>query len=493
MIKAHNIYYSHGLKPLFDGASFSVGAGEKVGLVGPNGAGKSTLFGLLSKKDYPDGGTLHIEADVELVPQEVKKDILMDQSESIRNYLDKERTHQDFELKEILNGLELSELSLESSPIKLSGGQKTKLAIARALIHQPEILLLDEPTNFLDIKGKQWVMNFLSNYPKTLIVVSHDLELLDKYINKVLAINTFTKKIDEYTGNYSKYLKLKAEQEALTKRHIVTEQKHIKQMEEGLKKMERFTSKKGVRQRTLLKKRIAKIKENLPAMPQELRTIKVKFPDPPWVGEVPLIVKHISKKFGNKQVLSDVSLSIHRGERVALVGANGAGKSTFIKIIMDLLEADSGEIIRDEKLKIGYYSQEFETFDFDKTLLETMQSRCDLGENITRPLLARFLFPGQKVFQKVDSLSGGEKTRLSIALLLVQQCNLLILDEPTTYLDVLSQRIILEALKSYTGAILIVSHTEDFIKELNPSRALLLPKNEVVIWSKEYIPLVNEV
>jgi ATP-binding cassette subfamily F protein 3 len=219
-------------------------------------------------------------------------------------------------------------------------------------------------------------------------------------------------------------------------------------------------------------------------MPPEARKIKVKLPEPAWVGEMPIMAEHLCKSYGSKKVLTNVSFDIRRGERIALIGPNGAGKSTLIKILMDKLIADEGEIIRDEKLNIGYYSQEFESFDFDKTLYETVKDKCGLPEGIIRAQLGRFLFSGERVFQKVGSLSGGEKTRLSIALLLVQNFNLLILDEPTTYLDVLSQRLILEALKVYKGAMIIVSHTPEFIEELAPERKFFLPENKMILVSK---------
>lgn len=369
MIKVTNLHYSHGLNPIYEGVSFSVGRGMKVGLVGPNGAGKSTLFNILSKTDLPDKGTITVEASVELIPQEVKHDIVTNKTTTVREFLNSDNTHTDFELTQILRGLELNAIKLDDAAILLSGGQKTKLAIARALIKQPDILLLDEPTNFLDIKGKQWVMNFLSTYPKTLILISHDLKLMDTYIDKVLVINTHTKKIEEYKGTYSMYLRLKKERDEMEKRRIITEQKHIKQMEKGLEKMARYTSEKGVRQRTNLKHRIAKLKETLPSLPSEIRTIKVRFPDPFRSGEIPLMAKNISKSFGENQVLKNISFSIQRSERVALIGPNGVGKSTLIKILVGMLKSDTGEIINDEHLKVGYYSQEFENFNFDKTLM----------------------------------------------------------------------------------------------------------------------------
>lgn len=493
MIKATKFSYMYTDVPIFDEASFSVGKGMKVGVVGQNGAGKSTLFNLIAKKDNVDSGTIVIEGSVALVPQEVKRDPELEKANSIKEYIDPQHKKEEFELLTMLRGLELGELDLGVVPRKLSGGQKTKLALARALILEPDILLLDEPTNFMDIQGKQWMMNFLSTYAKTLLLISHDLKLMDHAIDKVIFLNPWTKKTEEFSGNYSKFQELKKEQEERLKRQIITEQKHLKRMKESLIKMARYSSDKGVRQRTQLKKRIQRIEESLPDLPREVRSIKLKLPEPTWIGELPIRLHSISKSFGEKNVLENVSFSVRRHDRIALIGPNGAGKSTLIKILVGLLQPDAGEIIKDETLRIGYYSQEFETFDMSQTLIDTVRKASTLEDRIIRPLLGRFLFSGNKVFQKVETLSGGEKTRLAIALLLVNNYNLLVLDEPTTYLDVLSQRVILEALKEYKGTLLLVSHTEDFIKELQPTKALLLPQNRFAPWSEELLGKVAEI
>lgn len=486
MISVKDLDYAYGKEPIYSGVSFYIDKNQKVGLVGANGSGKSTLFKLFTGEESPDEGTIKIDGKVMLVPQEVKRDPDMESAKTIREYLlgksadakamaDKE----DYELLRIVSKLELAQFGLDSPPANMSGGQRTKLAIARALVAEPEVLLLDEPTNFLDTEGKKWVMNFLGRYPNTLVVVSHDLNLLDSKIDKILEVNLQTKKIDEYAGNYSDYVKLKEEKDALLVRQIHVQERHIVKMKEGLLKMAHVKSEKGVRQRLQLEKRVAEMEENLPEMPMEARKIKVKLPEPAWIGSMPIIAEHIFKSYGSKKVLTDVNFDIMRGEKIALMGPNGAGKSTLIKIIMGTLDADEGEIVRDDKLKIGYYSQEFETFDFEKTLLQTLKEKTELTEQVTRAMLGRFLFTGDRVFQKVGSLSGGEKTRLSIALLLVQNFNLLILDEPTTYLDVLSQRLILEAIKLYKGAMIIVSHTPEFIEELKPERKFFLPENKM--------------
>lgn len=481
MISVRNLSYSYGHNPIFASADFFLGKGQKAGLVGANGSGKSTLFKLITGEELPDEGKIDVSGQILSVPQEVKRDPVMENAITIRDYLDPKNQKEDYELLRIMSRLELAQLSLDGPPTCLSGGQKTKLAITRALVQEPAILLLDEPTNFLDTEGKKWVMNFLGRYPHTLIVVSHDLNLLDAKINKILEVNLQTHKIDEYAGNYSDYVKLKGEKDELLVRQIHVQEQHITRMKKGYIKMAHVRSEKAVRQKLQLLKRIEQMEESLPDMPAVAKRIKIKLPELSWVGGVPLMAQHISKSYGSKKVLENIDFDIKRGERIALIGQNGAGKSTLIKILMDRLDADEGEIVRDEKLTIGYYSQEFETFDMDQTLFDTVKSKCQLPEGPIRSMLGRFLFSGDKVFQKIGSLSGGEKTRLSIALLLVQNFNLLILDEPTTYLDVLSQRLILEALKMYQGAMLIVSHTPEFIEELKPSRKFYLPENKMVL------------
>jgi ATP-binding cassette, subfamily F, member 3 len=484
MIKVENMSFSYPFGTVFDAVSFSVGKGFTAGLVGPNGAGKSTLLKLLLGEEFSGSGKVEVTGSIGYVPQEIKHDPVMEQSGSVKEYIDPEEKKDDLELYSMMQGLEL-DVALIEKPQHLSGGQKTKLAILRALVMEPAILLLDEPTNFLDIAGKKWLMTFLQTYPHTLLMISHDLPLLDASINKVIAINPLNKKIEEYKGNYSTFVKLQKEHEALLKRKIINEQKHIKQMELGLQRMARYTSKKGVRQRTVLKRRVEKLKANLPELPKEIRSITVSLPEVTSTGEIPIKAEHITKIYADEMILADVSLTVYRNERVAIIGPNGVGKSTFIKTILGQVVPDAGEVTIDNSVSIGYYSQEFETFDFAKTVLETAEEQGDLRTDKIRPFLAKFNFTNSRLKQKISTLSGGEKTRLSIALLMMKSNNVLILDEPTTYLDVLSQRVILEALKEYKGAMIFVSHTEEFVSELRPNRVLLLPENKVTYWIPE--------
>jgi len=411
---------------------------------------------------------------------------------TVKDYVDPNGAHFDHELKKLFFGLQL-DVGLSDNPNNLSGGQKTKLALARALLAKPDMLLLDEPTNFMDLAGKKWVMDFLTNYQGIVIVVSHDLKLLDRVIDKVFAINPATKTIDEYKGNYTAYLKLCKEKERLLTRQILIKQKHIKQMEEGLRKMARFSSKKGVRKKTMQRRKVEKEKLELPDLPSEVRVIKINLPEPAKVEELPIRAINISKSFDGLEVLKNINLTIIRGERIAFIGPNGSGKSTFIKILMGIESADGGEVIGSPQLKIGYYSQEFETFDFQKRVLDTFTERTSRNDDFARAFLGRYMFLGDKVFQRIETLSGGEKTRLSIAILTGCDNNLLILDEPTTYLDVMSQKVILEALKDYKGSMIIVSHTTEFVKELCPHKALLFPEEKVVFWDNELLEKVEEI
>jgi len=481
MILAKNITYGYSRLTVYNDSSFSIQSGETVALVGPNGAGKSTLFKLLMREDHVSEGHLEIRGKVGYVPQEIKHDPILEEALDMRSYIDPETKKEDWELMVMLHSLEVN-ADLEVRPRTLSGGQRTKLALLRAILAEPDILLLDEPTNFLDTEGKKWIMEFLSEYPNTLIVISHDINLLDNHIDKVLAINPHTKKIEEYRGNYSKYVKVKGNLDEALKKRVENDEREIKRMKRSLQTMARMSSEKGARARANVQTRIDRMKDALPELPPEIRHIKFTLPDPIHTSEIPISAKNISKTYGEEKILDDVTFSIHRGERIALYGPNGAGKSTFIKILMGRLQPDTGEVIKDESLHIGYYSQEFETFDFGMTILETVEAQCDLPMTQIRPILSKFNFLRERIYQTIGSLSGGEKTRLSIALLMLQNYNLLILDEPTTYLDMQSQKIILEALKTYKGAMLFVSHTEEFVEGLKPSRVLRLPENKILHW-----------
>ncbi len=486
MLQVIDLAFGYGEKPLYEGVNFRVSKGQKVGLVGPNGSGKSTILSIIRGEEHGFTGKVKLEGTISLVPQEIKHDAVMEASKNVRDYVDPVTLFADYEIHKMFKGLELSIL-LSHDPKTLSGGQKTKLALARALFQNPDILLLDEPTNFMDVSGKKWVMKFLSEYSGAVIVISHDLELMDTAIDKILAVTPYNGKIEEYKGNYSDYQRLKADKEQNLKKELEIKQRHLKRTEE------RYNNSRAVATKSILRRKVEREREGLPEVPQELKKISIRLPEPKRIGEVPIKTIEVKKSYGDLEVLRGVDFTILRGERIALIGSNGTGKSTFIKILMDMIKPDSGDVYRNDELSIGYYSQEFETFDFNKSVMDTFCEATKMNEGMARSFLGKFMFAGDKQLQRVGSLSGGEKTRLSIACLTGKDNNLLILDEPTTYLDVMSQRIILEALKEYKGTMIIVSHAPEFMKELKPTKAFLFPEQSMKYWDDELLDRIVEV
>ncbi|PIR98900.1 hypothetical protein COT87_02415 [Candidatus Collierbacteria bacterium CG10_big_fil_rev_8_21_14_0_10_44_9] len=485
-IRATDLSFSYGEKPLLVEASFRIEDEQKVGLVGENGTGKSTLLKLFRGEEYPDDGKLEINGTMELVPQEVKRDPILDKAVSVMEYVNPEGEIPEHKLRKLFAGLGIGEIDLESKPQNYSGGVKTKLALARALFKEPDILLLDEPTNFMDLEGKRWVMGMLAQYPKTLILISHDLSLMDKAIDRVIYINKHKHIIEEYRGNYSQYKRLQKEAEIRFKKEVVGQQKVIKKLEHAIKVI-------GVDARIVMQRRIARLKEVLPELPPEVRSIKIQLPEPARSGDILITARNIAKSYGELSVIKNLNFAIRRGEKIAMLGANGVGKSTLIKLLIGELKPDNGVVEWNPMNKLGYYSQEFENFDMEMSVLKLFEEKCHRMESFCRPFLGKFNFPSSKVHQKVGTLSGGEKTRLAIAMLCSTDANLLILDEPTTYLDIMSQRVILEALKTYKGTMIIVSHTEEFIKELKPDKVFLMPEARMDFWIENYGERIGEI
>ena len=485
-IRATDLSFSYGEKPLLIEVNFRIEDGQKVGLVGENGTGKSTLLKLFRGEEYPDDGKLEINGTMELVPQEVKRDPILDKAVSVMEYVNPDGEVPGHKLRKLFAGLGIGEIDLASKPQSYSGGVKTKFALARAILKEPDILLLDEPTNFMDHEGKAWVMGLLAQYPKTLILISHDLEFMDKAIDRVIYMNKNTHKIEEYKGNYSKYLKLQKEAQQLFAKQVKGQQRYINQLEHAIKVV-------GVKTRIVMQRKIARLKAVLPELPPEVRSIKIQLPEPVRSGEVLITARGISKSFGPLTVMKELNFAIRRGERIALLGPNGVGKSTLIKLLIGELTPDSGVVEWNPMNKLGYYSQEFDDFDMEKSVLQLFMDKCERMESFCRPFLGKFNFLANKVHQKVGTLSGGEKTRLAIAMLCSTDANLLVLDEPTTYLDVLSQRVILDALKAYRGTMIIVSHTEEFVNELKPDKVFLMPEGKLDFWTLDYTERVGEI
>jgi ATP-binding cassette subfamily F protein 3 len=362
---------------------------------------------------------------------------------------------------------------------ELSGGQKIKVEIIRILCEQPDMLILDEPTNFLDIPSAEWLMNYLLSYPKAVIIVSHDLRLMNRSLDKIVYVNERTNGIEIFKGNYEQFLKLKSLQDAWLAKQITKEERKAKRLFESAQKI-------SARKKDAEKKRAAKRFEQVKVIKEDIKkkqallvkSKKMRFnlPKIQTSSRNVLEVSNVSKEYiKGVPVLKDISFNVERGEKIAIIGKNGVGKTTLLKILAGKLEKDKGDVKWGGNTSVGYYSQEYEDLDYEKTVFEnfTIPTLNDLEK---RKFLGNFLLSGDMVMQKVKTLSGGEKTRLTLANIFARDFNVLLLDEPTTYLDPDSQKILLNVLREYKGTILIVSHEPVFVKELDIDKVLLMPE-----------------
>jgi ATPase subunit of ABC transporter with duplicated ATPase domains len=519
-----------------DEVSFTLGTGQKAALVGVNGVGKSTLQKTIVGLVEADKGRVTTPKHVGYLPQEIMMDVSLPVDgtvgeyvlSSLNGYHDLKRAidttlermtlangeeldalvHKFGGLEDRFSGagyyavehkalrliahLGLSEVELDRSMHTLSGGEKTRLALARLLLSKPDLLLLDEPTNFLDVEATAWFMGFLASYENSVLIVSHDVGVLDASIDKVLYLNEFTKKIDEYTGTYSEYKVLRAQHEQMAQQTFKRKQKEIKRLQERADWLMGGGRSKGMHRRGhAMSRRVARLEKSLPNIPRHSREIVFRFPLSKRSGREVLQVAGLKKRYDGSPVFSDLDLTVERGERVIIVGLNGAGKTTLLRIVAGLLQPDEGNIRLGHNVDMGYYAQECDLLDMDRSVLEELrQVGVGLGEKRLRSILGGFLFPGDRVDQKTAYLSGGEKTRLSLAKLVVGGHNLLLLDEPTTYLDAASEALLLAALREYNGTLVIVSHNAGFVSELRPDTALIMPDGLAVPYDDDLLDLV---
>jgi ATPase subunit of ABC transporter with duplicated ATPase domains len=408
------------------------------------------------------------------------------------------------EIAVLLQGLGLGDVELERPVQALSGGQKTRLALARVLFAAPELLLLDEPTNHLDGPATLWLMDYLARFPGAVVLVSHDLALLDRAITRVLHLDAAAHALTAYTGNYSSYLRQRtmAEQQALAQAE--RQQAKIAQLREQADWM-RGKTKKVARRAKVLDHRIERLREELPdpaTLPRRERALALELPLARPSGRIVFTAERLTKSFGGPPVLPDLSFQVERGQRLVVIGRNGAGKTTLLRILAGLAEPTRGRITRGDRVDIGYYAQEHESLHSGLTLLEElrvaaseMPHRAGLppSDAHLRTLLGRFLFSGSQAFQKVGTLSGGEKTRLALARLVLGGFNTLLLDEPTNNLDPISRDRVRDALASYAGTLVIVSHDTAFVEALQPDLALLLPMGKVRYFEPAHLALVAKV
>jgi ATP-binding cassette subfamily F protein 3 len=408
------------------------------------------------------------------------------------------------EIIKLLRGLGLADMDLERPVEKLSGGQKTRLALARVLFAAPDLLLLDEPTNHLDGPATRWLMGYLANFEGAVVLVSHDLVLLDRAITRILHLDALSRTLTAYTGNYTSYQRQRAQAEQHAAAEAERKRETIAQLQEQANWM-RGKTEKMARRAKVFDHMIERIREEMPdpaTLPRKERALKLELPIARQSGHLVLRVERLSKIYNGPPVLNNLSFEIERGQRLVIIGRNGAGKTTLLRILSGLTPPTQGQIHTGHQVDLGYYAQEHESLHPKLTLLEELREaasemphRTGLppNEGQLRALLGRFLFSGEQAFQKVGSLSGGEKTRLALARLMLGGYNTLLLDEPTNNLDPISRDRVRQALESYRGTLIIVSHDTEFVEALQPDLALQLPLGEIRYFDNELLAMVAKV
>jgi ATPase subunit of ABC transporter with duplicated ATPase domains len=372
----------------------------------------------------------------------------------------------------------------------LSGGQRRRVELARILFAQAETLLLDEPTNHLDADSIVWLRDFVKSYAGGVIMISHDVNLLEETVTRVFHLDANRAEIDVYNVGWKAYLTQRETDERRRKRERSNAEKKATQLVDQANKMRAKATKATAAQQML--KRAEKLMASLEDERASDRVAKIAFPTPAPCGKTPLMAKELSKSYGSLEIFTDVDLAIDRGSRVVVLGLNGAGKTTLLRVLSGIEKSDTGEVIDGHGLKLGYYAQEHETLDVNRTVLENMKSAApDLNETQARSVLGSFLFTGDDADKPARVLSGGEKTRLALATLVVSAANVLLLDEPTNNLDPASRTEVLNAIRSYAGAIVLVTHDEGAVEALEPERVLLLPDGVEDLWTNEYADLVS--
>jgi ATPase subunit of ABC transporter with duplicated ATPase domains len=390
----------------------------------------------------------------------------------------------------IASNLGIEERILSQALKTLSGGQRRRIELARILFSDAQTMLLDEPTNHLDADSVVWLRDFLRAYQGGLIVISHDVDLVETTVNRVFYLDANRQKIDIYNMGWRSYQKQREADEERRKRERANAEKKAASLSLQAAKFGAKATKAVAAQQ--MQRRAQRLLSELEDVGQVDRVAKIRFPDPAPCGKTPLMAHGLSKSYGSLEIFAAVDLAIDRGSKVVIIGLNGAGKTTLLRILAGVDKADTGVIEPGHGLKIGYYAQEHETLDVSKTVLENMQSAAPhLGDVEARKVLGSFLFTGDDVGKKAGVLSGGEKTRLALASLVVSSANVLLLDEPTNNLDPASRKEILGALASFTGAVVLVSHDEGAVLALNPERVLILPDGTEDHWSDQYADLIS--
>ena len=530
MLVVRDVEVRVGARLLLEKASFQIAAGDKIGLVGRNGAGKTTLTKLLAGGGQPAAGTINSTGSVGYLPQDPRTgdtDVLakdrilsargLDTVLTRMHRTEEEMASTDDAVREkamdrysrveaqlvaaggyaaeaeaarIAANLGLPDRVLGQPLRTLSGGQRRRVELARILFSDAETMLLDEPTNHLDADSVAWLRSYLINYSGGLLVISHDTELLGETVNKVFHLDANRSVIDIYAMNWKRYLQQRATDEERRRRERKNAERKADRLRTQAEKMGAKAT-KAVAAKNMAR-RADRLLAGLEAERVQDRVAKIKLPEPAPCGRTPLTASGLSKSYGSLEVFAGVDLAIDRGSRVVILGLNGAGKTTLLRILAGLGEPDTGEVHPGHGLKLGYYAQEHETLDTERSVLANMKTAApDLNETDARKVLGSFLFSGDDVEKPAAVLSGGEKTRLALATLVVSSANVLLLDEPTNNLDPASREEILAAIHTYAGAIVLVTHDEGAVEALEPDRVLVLPDGTEDLWTADYAELIT--
>ncbi|MCV2393345.1 ATP-binding cassette domain-containing protein [Actinotalea sp. M2MS4P-6] len=529
MITAHDVELRVGARVLLHASSFRIAAGDRIGLVGRNGAGKTTLTKALAGQGQVTAGRVVLGGDVGYLPQDPRTGDLqvtaLDRILSVRGLDHIVRSMRETEgrmasaddgtrdeamaryarlearftaaggyaaeseASRIAANLGLPERVLAQQLGTLSGGQRRRVELARILFSGAQTLLLDEPTNHLDADSIAWLRDFLAVYPGGLLVISHDVGLVRTVVNKVFHLDANRAELDQYNLGWDAYLLQRETDERRRKRERANAEKKAAALMAQADKMRAKATKAVAAQN--MARRAERLLSGLESERQSDKVAHLRFPEPAACGRTPLTATGLSKSYGSLEVFTDVDLAVDRGSRVVVLGLNGAGKTTLLRLLAGIERPDTGEVQPGHGLKLGYYAQEHETLDSSVTVVENLRHAApDLTDTQVRSVLGSFLFSGDDADKPTSVLSGGEKTRLALATLVVSSANVLLLDEPTNNLDPASRAEVLGALHQYTGAVVMVTHDEGAVSALGPERVVLLPDGDEDLWSDDYADLI---
>ncbi|MGI3783992.1 MAG: ABC-F family ATP-binding cassette domain-containing protein [Janthinobacterium lividum] len=530
MLVAKDLQVRAGARLLVDGASFQIADGDKVGLVGRNGAGKTTLTRILSGETAPAAGSVTRTGEVGYLAQDPRTgdpevlarnrilsargldtalirlekaglamasddDAERDKAMAAYARAEAELTAgggyaAEAEAARISANLGLPQRVLDQPLRTLSGGQRRRVELARILFSGAQTMLLDEPTNHLDADSISWLRTFLAGHNGGLLVISHDVGLLEATVNKVFHLDANRAEMDVYAMGWKRYLQQRETDEKRRRRERQNAERKADTLMLQADKMRAKATKATAAQN--MAKRAEKLRAGIEGERVQDKVARIRFPEPAACGKTPLMAEGLSKTYGSLEIFTGVDLAIDKGSQVVILGLNGAGKTTLLRILAGVESSDTGEVLPGHGLRLGYYAQEHETLDTKRSVLENMKTAApDLNDTDVRKVLGSFLFSGDDVEKPAAVLSGGEKTRLALAALVVSSANVLLLDEPTNNLDPASRAEVLAAIKTYAGAVVLVTHDEGAVDALDPDRVLLLPDGTEDLWSPEYADLIS--